>query len=439
MTVSEKICHVCGIDVHDQRRTRDTRGRYFCKPCWNALLSEYYRRHGEMPPKPPSVRANPSNRARKPSRPARANGSQRGSGATPVVVTAGGAAPVAAASAAAQPYVWNADLARPNDAPAPESVEAASPCLSEAKRATHAPFRSHLIPFALFLPAALLFATQPNLRLIGAAGTIAALGVVALAYLCLNRSTRQPPWAMEISSSITESVRDLIRLGGLVMFFVGLAVIGVGVAWRGAGAGGSLLVALPFLMSACRIVSRLDILAANASARPGAAADAANPGEKSSTAPTTASAPAGDATGDSLALAMRPAAALQPAELPQCKPILPAARKSSRPFLSWRGHATLRTSDLLGMLGTGRTAADDEAEAIEAERAAQREETLEATEPEPPAPIRLRVDVRPVRATRRGSEFDVEQPEDPSSDSSVSGFTSGASIQTFDTQKRAWA
>jgi hypothetical protein len=94
------------------------------------------------------------------------------------------------------------------------------------------------------------------------------------------------------------------------------------------------------------------------------------------------------------------------------------------------------------MLGTGRTAADED-KARQAELAAQPEEAVEVTEaelePEPPAPIRLRVDVRPVRAMRRGGEIEVEQAEDPSSDSSVTGYASGATIQTFDTKKRAWA
>jgi hypothetical protein len=293
------------------------------------------------------------------------------------------------------------------------------------------------------LPAALLFAEQPTIRFIGAAGAIGALGVVALAYLCLNRSTRQPPWASEIITSISESGRDLVRLGGLVMFFVGLAIIGVGAAWRGAGAGGSLLVALPFLISACRIVSRLDIAVVRSNGRRVAEGNGATTTDAAPAPARREAAPARDATGDSLALAMRSTNALEPVALPQCKPIIPEARKLSRPLLPWRGATTFRTSDLLGTLGTGRSAADDEAEARQAELDAQREAAVGVAEaelePDPPAPIRLRVDVRPVRATRRGGAIEVEPTEDPSSDSSVSGYASGATIQTFDTKKRAWA
>jgi len=34
----EKLCTSCGVDVSGQKRTKDTAGRYFCQPCWQAKL-----------------------------------------------------------------------------------------------------------------------------------------------------------------------------------------------------------------------------------------------------------------------------------------------------------------------------------------------------------------------------------------------------------------
>ena len=34
-----KICTDCGIDVAGRKRTKDTAGRYFCQPCWDARLA----------------------------------------------------------------------------------------------------------------------------------------------------------------------------------------------------------------------------------------------------------------------------------------------------------------------------------------------------------------------------------------------------------------
>jgi hypothetical protein len=33
-----KLCTACGIDVAGQKRTKDTAGRYYCQPCWQAKI-----------------------------------------------------------------------------------------------------------------------------------------------------------------------------------------------------------------------------------------------------------------------------------------------------------------------------------------------------------------------------------------------------------------
>ena len=37
--VTSKICTSCGIDVSGQKRTKDTAGRYYCQPCWQAKVA----------------------------------------------------------------------------------------------------------------------------------------------------------------------------------------------------------------------------------------------------------------------------------------------------------------------------------------------------------------------------------------------------------------
>lgn len=39
-TISTKTCVLCGVDCTDRPRTKDTKGRYFCKPCFEQALEK---------------------------------------------------------------------------------------------------------------------------------------------------------------------------------------------------------------------------------------------------------------------------------------------------------------------------------------------------------------------------------------------------------------
>src|SRR5581483_5111477 len=39
-TTATKRCSVCGTDVSQQKRTKDTNGRYYCQPCYSTKIGE---------------------------------------------------------------------------------------------------------------------------------------------------------------------------------------------------------------------------------------------------------------------------------------------------------------------------------------------------------------------------------------------------------------
>jgi hypothetical protein len=46
--VQKKTCCVCGIDVSRMRRTKDPRGKYYCRPCYDTLWEAHQQRVSEQ-------------------------------------------------------------------------------------------------------------------------------------------------------------------------------------------------------------------------------------------------------------------------------------------------------------------------------------------------------------------------------------------------------
>ena len=221
-TAVRKNCHVCQTDVRQKPRTKDPRGRYFCKPCWEVLLAEYYQRRicarqGQSEPTSPEspepviaaeagepspqVKPVPTPPPKNEARPfiAPVSRSKVTAPAVPAAVVERPALVGKMVEAPASPTpaieIPQSDCPRPAGGttptvafePATSTVATAEPHFRRMPRGLSA----HLIPFALFVPAAMCFATHPAVRISGIILLLALVGAIALAFATARRWSRR--------------------------------------------------------------------------------------------------------------------------------------------------------------------------------------------------------------------------------------------------------
>lgn len=364
----QKLCCVCGVDLWRQRRTKDPRGRYFCKPCWHSLLAEYYQRNGG----PPTISA-----------------------VTP---------------ADPQPEVERSEESAP---PAALDTPAGSTAAADAP----APAILCMLPIAVAIPPALYFSPDARLQRVGliASAAIAAVMVLALVHAALHRPCTG--WSIRLIRHAGRWVRDLLQYGGSLSVAIAAALGLLWLAWSRAGSTGAAIISLGLLIAASQALARR--------VRPAAVQVQSNMPESadiSSPAPEVA-AVSGATTDDSEAtfLPLHADPQTRAAEVrPRCRPVFAPGRDA------WvrRREAGFRMSDLLTAVAYQSLDNDEPRGDGDSSDSSALGATLEP-------PLRLAVEARRVGGG-------PAMPADPSSDSSVTGF-SAAKMQSWDANRRAWA
>jgi hypothetical protein len=382
-TSVQKACYVCGVDLCRQRRTKDPRGRYFCKPCWHSLLAEYYQRNGNV----------------------------AGSDAGPV-----SAGQISAASMGATEAPANA-LPEEAGAALPASYERKTGDRRRAQPTTSRHLVHCVLPVVLLAPPALCFVTEPTARRIGILGSavLVAIAVFSMSHFAL--SSQRSCWSARVVSWIGRALRDVLNYGGFVMLATAVAVGLTWLAWMNAGPTGAGLIALGLVIAASRVLARHEPVGGKDPQVPAAAHEQAVPSADASEADSTAS--ASTRPKNSLAISRSPETQLTQ-HRPRCRPVFVRGKTTLVP----QRDAGFRMSDLLNAVAY--QSLERQEEPVTADNS-----DSSALDASPNPPLRLAVETRRGRGGRT-------VPPDPSSDSSVTGF-SAAKMQTYDGNRRAWA
>jgi len=364
----QKLCCVCGVDLCRQRRTKDPRGRYFCKPCWHSLLAEYYQRNGGPPAMSAVAAADPQPETE-----------QLEESAPPAVLD------MPARSAAAA------------DAPAPAIL-----CI---------------LPIAVAIPPALCFSPDARLQRVGlmASAAVAAVMAFALVHAAFNR--RRECWSIRMIRCAGRWVRDLLHYGSSLSVAIAAAIGLLWLAWSHAGSAGAAILSLGLLIAASQALARR-VRPATATRLQTNLPKSADNGSPAPEVAALSDAATGGA--DATSLPIDADAETRPTKVrPRCRPVFAPGRDAA----VRRREAGFRMSDLLTAVACQALENDEMRGNGDSSDSSTLGATLET-------PLRLAVEARRVggRAV----------PADPSSDSSVTGF-SAAKMQSWDANRRAWA